>query len=226
MKRLVFLLLFSIFIAGCFHVDGGPRDIELKTEDGLKIAGVMNGNSTETAIIFLHMLNGKKEDWNELNKWISEKGYTTLAIDFRGHGESDGKADDFSNMILDVKAAKKYLKDKGYENIYIVGGSIGANVGFRYAASDSEIKKVILFSPGENYKGVTVMDVIDDYKGELYTLSSQVLEEEFAFATKMKDRYKGEKKLRVINIDLGHGTKMVEKFSTTVYPDFELFLRR
>lgn len=226
MKRLVFLLVLSIFIIGCFHISNGPRDVELKTEDGLKIAGVMNGNSTDKAIIFLHMVNGKKEDWNELNKWISDRGYSTLAIDFRGHGKSEGKADDFSKMVLDVKAAKEYLKDKGYENIYIAGASIGANVGFRYVASDPEIKKVILFSPGENYKGVTVMDVIDNYKGELYIFSSTVLEDEFVFATKMKDRYRGEKKLRVLNLDLGHGTKMIEKFSTGVYPDFELFLRR
>ncbi len=230
MKKLFILLILSIFIVGC-SIISGPKNIELKTDDGLKIAGLMNSNSTANAVIFLHMLNGKKEDWNNLSNWLNGKGYTTLAIDFRGHGQSEGKIEDFKEedfekMVLDVKAAKEYLKDKDYKNIYIVGASIGANVGLRYAASDPDIKKIILLSPGENYKGVTVTDVLDDYKGELYLFSPTELEEEFNFATKLKDSFKGEKLLRVLPGNSNHGTKMIEKFDRNTYPYFELFLRR
>ena len=235
MKRFLLVLLLTMFIVACYQQTSqniNPKKIELKTSDDIKISGIFRANQLNTtAVIFLHMLNGKKEDWENLNNWTASRGYTTLAIDFRGHGESQGDlknfdARDYKKMLLDVAAAKNFLKEKGYKKIAIGGASIGANVALRYSASDPEIKKVVLFSPGENYKGITTLDVLNNYKGELYIFSPQQLEDENKFAFIMKDLFKGEKSLRVLNGDFGHGTKMIENYNSNTYPDFEYYLRR
>src|SRR6266496_4725493 len=99
-----------------------------------------NKNTSTDAIILLHMLGRDRNDWNPFASTLSNStnGYAALAIDLRGHGESvnqNGKAisfqsftpDDFNKMMLDIKAAKKFLvTQKGINpnNIAIVGASI------------------------------------------------------------------------------------------------------
>jgi len=130
------------------------------------------------------MLGRDRNDWNSFVSTLtnSTNGYAALAIDLRGHGESvnqNGKAisfqsftpDDFNKMMLDIKAAKKFLvTQKGINpnNIAIVGASIGANVALKYAAMDPSIKAVVALSPGLDYKGVTTSDTIKKYMNPIY----------------------------------------------------------
>jgi alpha-beta hydrolase superfamily lysophospholipase len=160
------------------------------TDDGVLIVGTYYAPSPShqtaptKAIILLHMLGRNRNDWNTFASTLSNKsnGFAVLSIDLRGHGESinqNGKTisfqsftpNDFNKMVLDVKAAKQFLiTQRGINptNIAIVGASIGANVGLKYAASDPSIKAVVLLSPGLDYKGVTTSDSIRKYTNPVY----------------------------------------------------------
>ena len=57
--------------------------VTLATEDNVKIsADFVKGN--DQGIILLHMLGNDKSSWQD----FKPKVYTTIAIDFRGHGDS------------------------------------------------------------------------------------------------------------------------------------------
>jgi pimeloyl-ACP methyl ester carboxylesterase len=166
------------------------QKVSFLTDDGVLIAGTYYSPSLShqmaptNAIILLHMLGRDRNDWNTFASELSNRsnGFAVLSIDLRGHGESinqNGKTisfqsftpDDFNKMVLDVKAAKQFLvtqKSINPTNIAIVGASIGANVGLKYAASDPSIKAVVLLSPGLNYKGVTTSDSIRKYANPVY----------------------------------------------------------
>ena len=120
---------------------------------------------TNTAILFLHELGGTKEDWTKttLPRKLAELGYGILAIDLRGHGEStkttkgeeiefyDFTPNDWAKTINDVESAINYLRKQGYNNIVIVGSSIGANLALIACTKYSEVKTIIILSPGFNY---------------------------------------------------------------------------
>lgn len=148
-------------------------DVDLKTSDGITIKGSYYNASEENAsgVILLHMLTRNRGDWREFARELQVSGYGVLAIDMRGHGESDldyrefSPGDDFKDMVLDVAAAKEYLIDEGIsaDKIAIIGGSIGANVALNYAAQDTDIKAVVLLSPGLNYRGIETEDAMAAY---------------------------------------------------------------
>ena len=166
------------------------QKVSFLTDDGVLIVGTyyspasLHQITPTKAIILLHMLGRNRNDWNSFASILSNSsnGYAVLSIDLRGHGESinqNGKTisfqsfspDDFIRMVFDVKAAKHFLEiQKGISpnNIAIVGASIGANIGLKYAASDPSIKAVVLLSPGLDYMGITTSDSIRKYINPIY----------------------------------------------------------
>jgi pimeloyl-ACP methyl ester carboxylesterase len=165
------------------------QKVSFLTDDGVLIIGTYYSPSSSqqtspNAVILLHMLGRNRNDWNAFASTLSNRsnGFSVLSIDLRGHGDSinqEGKSisfqsftpTDYNRMVLDVKAAKHFLvtqKNILPNNIAIVGASIGANIGLKYAASDPSIKAVVLLSPGLDYRGVTTSDSIRQYPNPIY----------------------------------------------------------
>jgi len=105
-----------------------------------------------------------KESWREFAQELNQNNISALAIDLRGHGQSQGGSDGYKNFsdsqhqfsINDVAAAVEFLKTKGLaeENMFLAGASIGANLALQYLAQHSQIKAAVLLSPGYDYRGV------------------------------------------------------------------------
>lgn len=135
------------------------------TQDQKKIsADFFNVQSPASWFLALPMMPATKESYLDLGQKLSSLGYAGLAIDLRGHGESDGGPNGYKSFsdkqhqdsYLDVVAAIDYLKSQGAsENkIVLVGASIGANLALEYAANNQNISKVVLMSPGTDYQGI------------------------------------------------------------------------
>lgn len=160
--------------------------ITLTTEDNVKLsAEFVKGNNQ--GIILLHMLGHDKSSWKD----FKPKGYTVIAIDFRGHGDSELNYEDFTdndwkNLQLDVKAAADYLKSSKVKEIYIIGASIGANTAINYAVTDSAVNGVALLSPGMTYRNVHVSDAISKYDGKVLLVASKGDEYSYQSVNKMK----------------------------------------
>jgi len=140
------------------------KTIAFQTEDEVTIVGKY-WKGGRTAVLLVHMMPATKESWDEFAAALAAEGYTVLAIDLRGHGESTEQNGNTLNYktfsdqqhqdsIHDVEAAVRYLSEQGAATVYIGGASIGANLALQYQAEHPEIKKTILMSPGTNYRGV------------------------------------------------------------------------
>lgn len=176
------------------QTNNSGQKVSFLTDDGVLIVGTYysppssSHQTTPKAVILLHMLSRNRNDWNTFASTLSNRsnGFDVLSIDLRGHGDSINQngntisfqsfaPTDFNKMILDIKAAKHFLvtqKNIPHNNIAIVGASIGANVGLKYAASDPSIKAVVLLSPGLDYKGVTTSDSIRKYTNPIYIVTA------------------------------------------------------
>jgi len=79
------------------------------------------------AVVFLHGLGGRKEVWSAQRAAVAEDGFDAIAIDLRGHGDSDKPDGPYSVEIWasDLVAA---LDGLGIERAALVGHSIGCIV--------------------------------------------------------------------------------------------------
>ncbi len=113
-------------------------------------------------VILLHDLGGNKSDWlNNTGTYVAllERGYATLAIDMRGHGETllpDGRLTleliDLEQSFLDVHAALIWLQNQANVDIgriAVVGSGSGGNIAYICSGVFPElIKTSISLSPG------------------------------------------------------------------------------
>ncbi|MBU5688752.1 MAG: alpha/beta fold hydrolase [Candidatus Aenigmarchaeota archaeon] len=224
MKKIIVVFIFAILLSGCIQ-RGDFVKVSFKTDDGFLIYGNLYEpeNSNGKALILLHMLRTDKSYWQDFAEKLKQKGYTVLAIDLRGHGESvlknnkkvtwqDFNENDFRNMVLDVKAAKLFLIEKGINErkIGLIGASIGANTALNYAATDEEIRFIALLSPGLNYRGVTTEEAIKIYDRPIFIAASKEDEPAASSSQKLYELASGQKVLKMYE-NAGHGTWMFGK---------------
>lgn len=196
------------------------EDVSLKATDGKSIKGTYYRGETNKGIILLHMLNHDRSTWNNFATDLQDEGYHVIAIDFRGHGESAGDWKDFSTsefedrndfveMEYDIEAAASFLKGKASWPKTIIGASIGANIALRYAAVNPEVEKVVLISPGLNYKGVRTSEAAMRYQGEVLMVGSSDDDAYIEANEKLNNKFVGKHKTFEY-MGSGHGTELFD----------------
>ena len=138
------------------------QKVTLTTSDGKIIIGDYSGKPGGPAVLMLHMMPATRASWQEFSEKLNNAGFQTLAIDLRGHGESEGGPEGYKRFsdeehqasINDVETAVEFLKSKDSSRLFVAGASIGANLAVWYAATHSDIAGVILLSPGFDYRGI------------------------------------------------------------------------
>lgn len=149
----------------------------LKTSDGVRIAyDLYDLTDSKGYFVLVHMMPATKESWQDFTGELQKNGYSSIAIDLRGHGQSDGGPNGYKNFtdeecqksILDLNAAVEFLKKQKADpkNIYFAGASIGANLSLQYLAKIPEFKKSVLLSAGLNYYGVKADESIQQLKSD------------------------------------------------------------
>jgi len=161
---------------------GGPTDpnavaVRFNSEDGWVLRGTFFRGDPSMPLVIL--VEGVDEDRNAWGPFLGElrgKGYNILAYDSRGQGESttfnghykDWKSfsqADFQAGTRDIASAKYYALStfQSAPRVGVVGASVGANQVLAFAASDSgtELKALVLLSPGNDYQGIPSAPAID-----------------------------------------------------------------
>jgi len=122
--------------------------------DGMKLSGYLwEPQNTPKAII--NLVHGFGEYMERYDPWAMkfvEKGYLVHAIDYRGHGKSDGRRGHisrFNDFLEDIdvliKESKKLFPDLPQ---FIYGHSLGGNIVTNYILKkDDEFKGAIISSP-------------------------------------------------------------------------------
>ena len=104
-----------------------PERVNLKTADGVNIAGDHHkGPTGGPGVLLLHMMPATKERWGGFASKLNGAGFGALAIDLRGHGESDGGPDGFRDFsdedhqksIMDARAAVDFQIAEGHSKIF------------------------------------------------------------------------------------------------------------
>lgn len=196
---------------------GRAQRVILRAEDGVSIVGTFYEAQFRPApaVILVHMLNRSRRDWESLGPRLASAGIAALAIDLRGHGDSsagsagEGSAD-YSSMLLDLKAARRFLAtrpDVQHSRIGILGASLGANLAALEAA-EGGIASVALLSPSLDYRGLRIEAAARKYgKGPMLLVASD--DDPYARRSALDLQKTGASRELLSLAAAGHGTNML-----------------
>jgi len=127
-------------------VTTAPRTVHLRAADGTRLAADELPGA-EPAFLFLHGLASNRlgEKSSSLLAWAERRGLRLLRLDFRGHGESEGRLADLtlSRVIEDAEAGLDHLG-----RAVVVGSSLGGLVGAWLAARHPDrVLGLVLLAP-------------------------------------------------------------------------------
>ncbi|HTK05243.1 MAG TPA: alpha/beta fold hydrolase [Candidatus Eisenbacteria bacterium] len=204
--------------------------VSFLTEDGVTIVGDHRpGPKDAPAALLLHMMPATKESWDPLQVALAGRGFATLAIDLRGHGESvvgaaGAKLDhkqftdaEHQASMFDVDAAVRWFAAQGVpaSRLAIVGASIGANLAIVYAAAHPEVPAAVALSPGIAYHGVRTEDAAKAFPRGQKLLLAASDDDEYSFSS-IDALAKADENAELQKLSgAGHGTTMFER-----RPDF------
>lgn len=172
-----------------------PQRVELKTNDAVSIIGdyYAPAENSPRGLVLLHMMPATRQSWKAFAEKMQSaswrSGWHVLAVDLRGHGESEGGPDGYRTFSdaehqasrADVEASVEFLKStlrqsSGQEGvIYLGGASIGANLALQYLAEHPDTRAAFLLSPGLDYRGVTTAASVRSLKSgqAIYVVASR-----------------------------------------------------
>jgi alpha-beta hydrolase superfamily lysophospholipase len=200
-------------------VDGRSQRISFRTDDGVTIAATWYEPSTRPApaVILVHMLNRTRRDWDSFAARLASSGIGALAIDLRGHGESnqpqaDPATSDYASMVRDLLGARRYLASRADvipSRIGLVGASLGANL-VALAGADGSFASLALLSPSLDYRGLRIEAAIKKYGKRPLLL---VVSDDDAYARRSAvDLQKANGAAEVLMLNAaGHGTRMFDR---------------
>ncbi len=148
-----------------------PRSIRVPATQGLSLHA-LEWSSEGTALLFLHGFSNDAHVWDWIAPVVAPH-YRTLALDHRGHGDSDRDPEgryDHETMARDVNAA---LESLGIGRVVIVGHSLGGRVAMRFAG---------IFP--EKLAGLVIVDSAPDLDARGTTrISLDTQQQEWSFAS-------------------------------------------
>jgi dienelactone hydrolase len=192
------------------------QELSIEGAEGLIIQGTFypgRGDGPRPGVLLLHVNGGKRGDWKQFAMQLADNGFSALAIDMRGHGQTGGRSDWelAAEDLQRVWATLVERDDVDQNNTAIVGASIGANMALTTAVSISDIKTVVLLSPGLDYFGVTTNDRIVEYNPRPALIVASEEDSEAAQSSRALYDLASEGSQLIMYDGAGHGTTMLQR---------------
>lgn len=114
--------------------------LRIAAPDGVSLRATLRGDPAAPVVVLLHGGGANQHWWDEIAPSLA-RDYRVVALDFRGHGDSDHpEALAVGAFHRDLEALLAHL---GREDVAIVGHSLGGHVALDHAARHPEIWAVV-----------------------------------------------------------------------------------
>jgi pimeloyl-ACP methyl ester carboxylesterase len=125
------------------------KPLTFQTRDGLNLAADVAGDGQRGSVILAHGGGQTRHSWASTAKRLAERGWKTVALDLRGHGDSDWSSDgDYhvERFAEDLIAVSATLPDKPD----LIGASLGGMAGLMVETA---------VAPG-TFRSLTLVDIV------------------------------------------------------------------
>jgi pimeloyl-ACP methyl ester carboxylesterase len=125
--------------------------VSFSTQDGGLVYADVYGKG-DRGVVLAHAGGLTKESWKKQGRALAQAGFRSVAIDFRGEGESRGGTQTLppdEGRHFDVLAAVRYLRKTGATTVSVVGASMGGDYAAEAAEAEPEaIDRLVLLAAG------------------------------------------------------------------------------
>jgi peroxiredoxin len=128
-----------------------PETFVTSGPGGVRIVSDRQGDPTARAVVFLHGGGQTRRSWGRAAAAVAERGWQSITVDFRGHGESDWSDEGDYRVISFAADVQEVLRQLPPRPV-LVGASLG---GFTSMLLAGEI------SPGIA-SAVVLVDIVPD----------------------------------------------------------------
>ncbi len=121
------------------------EDVSIETADGVKLHGWYIPGPSSRVLLFFHGNAGNISHRLESIRQFHHLGLSVFIIDYRGYGQSKGRASE-NGLYLDAEAAWRYLtRTRGVDpgDVVIFGRSLGASVAAWLAARHEPLALIV-----------------------------------------------------------------------------------
>jgi len=145
------------------------RDFPIATTEGLELEAKAWGTGT-SYVVLAHMRPADMTSWFEFARLLADEGYTAVAFNFRGYGESEGEEGEFA-VADDVRGAVAAALADGADEVFVIGASMGGTGAVAAAAGDGVAGTVTLSAPAE-FEDVNATDFSPYVTGALLLIAA------------------------------------------------------
>lgn len=138
--------------------------VDLRASDGTPLKASFFASKPGPGVLLLHQSNRTRQSWDGVAKQLAAAGINTLTVDSRGHGESGGRYDNWTDpnrdearqkAQTDIDIALQFLASQPEVegNVIGVGGAglLGVDNSVQTARRHTEVKSLVLIS-GETFR--------------------------------------------------------------------------
>jgi len=185
----VFFLVTIVTPVATYSQKINPEKISFPSVDGLLISANLYHNDSKLPVILLcHQARYNKAEYDEIAITLFNKGFNLIAIDQRSGGtlfekENEtfqratklGKPTDYLDAEQDIQAAIDYTYKKYNKQIILWGSSYSSTLALLFAKSNSKVKAVIAFSPGDYFsdKKNSLKEELKSFAKPMFVTSSR-----------------------------------------------------
>ncbi len=175
--------------------DPRAEPVTFETADGFVLhAELWRASDAKAPVaVLLHQFNLDRRSWSGLVPALSRAGFTVLALDQRGQGEStEQKTPQGARTVrvrelprgevgpvvsagtADIAAARAFLVARGLavDRLVLVGASYGCTVSLLAAREIPDVRAIALLSPGTAYFGVDVREAASRFPGPVFAVAA------------------------------------------------------
>ena len=136
------------------------ESISLVAPDGHMVAGsLLRAKENRGFALLVHGITADRHEWgffDFLSEALLAKGINTLAIDYRGHGESTLPIEklSLSGVFLDIMTAWQYIEQESKGQTikrFVVGNSFGGGLAYLFGQMHKSVDTVIMTCPVTSY---------------------------------------------------------------------------
>jgi pimeloyl-ACP methyl ester carboxylesterase len=135
--------------------------VTITTEDGVALAATVwdPGVRAAPGVLMLHTVSRTRHDFDRLGEQLAARGFVALAVDLRGHGDSQGSyaPSDLQLLARDVAAAIRFLltrQEVEVGTLGILGASAGATLGVLAANGVPAVRCFAFLSAPLDFRGL------------------------------------------------------------------------
>ena len=136
--------------------------VALRAEDDWPLGGLLYTPEKEplrdgtTGVVCIHGVTGEFYGGvpGFLSPLLAERGYICLSINMRNHGLAYANSI-FEDCEKDIRAAIKFLSEKGFRKLFLVGHSLGVTevVYYQGKTQDPSVKAIALYGGHSDLRG-------------------------------------------------------------------------